>query len=83
MKMDFIQIDKDNLLLTHLCIAPLKLGNKGFALLGIRFAQQFLAFFPTEPSALQDGAQGVTADLAPQFGGNPVAEFLQRPATAW
>ena len=71
-QMDFVYIDKDNILLTYLFIQPLKLCNKGCSFLGICFGQQLLALFPTEPSALKDCTQRVTADLAPQFGGNPV-----------
>jgi len=72
-QMDFIEIDKDDIRLTYLFIEPLKLCNKGFPLLGIRFGEQFLALFPTEPSALEDCPQRVTTDLVPQVGGNPVA----------
>lgn len=72
-QMDFIEIEQDNIRLTHLFIALLKLCHKGLTFLGIRFGEQFLALFPTESGALQECAQGVTADLAPQFRGNPVA----------
>ena len=72
-QMDFIEIDKDNILLTDLFIKPLKLCNKGFPFLGIRFGQQLLALFPTESSVLQDCTQRVMTDLAIQFAGNPVA----------
>ncbi len=71
--MDFIEIDKDNILLTHLFIALLKLCHKGFPFLGICFGQQLLALFPTETGALEDVAQHVTTDLATHFAGNPVA----------
>lgn len=73
MQMDFIEIEQDDILLTHLFIALLKLCNKGLTFLGIRFGEQFLALFPTETGALEDGTQRVTADLVPQFAGNPVA----------
>ena len=71
-QMDFIEIDQDDIRLTHLFIEPLKLCHKGFPLLGIRFGEQFLGFFPTEPRVLQNGSQGVMTDLAIQFAGNPV-----------
>lgn len=72
-QMDFIQIEQDNIRLAHLFIALLKLCHKGGPLPGVRFGEQLLALFPTETGALQDGAQGITTDLATHFSGNPVA----------
>ena len=72
-QMDFIEIEQDDILLTHLFIALLKLGHKGLALLGVRFGEQFLALFPTETGVVEEGTQRVTTDLAPQFASNPVA----------
>ena len=80
--MDFIKVDDAHLALYHAFVKGLELFDKLGSLGGIRFGQQFLAFFPTQTGLLQKGAECTAADGFAQLLCHPPSQLFHGPIVA-